>query len=140
MGSFEFISALVLVVVLWGAYSLRNENIREYFSTKTGKGILKGIVLAIAFACVMALVGCGGTYFNDGYVYAGIDQTKKQSPQCENGVDDKATSNIGIRANVYQSQDKDFKANAKYTHHSCAFSPDAEQYDALGVELEYRLW
>lgn len=143
---YQFVGSMLILLGLWMAYSLRGVNIREYFRTRTGLGILKGIVMAVGItlgaALVAGLAGCStGTYFNDAHVYAGLDQTKGQSPQCkEGGPDDRATSNLGFKGNIYQSADERFRANAKYTHHSCAFSPDRNGYDAVGIELEYKLW
>jgi hypothetical protein len=141
----EFIGALFAIVVIWLLYSLRGESIPEYFKTKTGKGILKGIVIVLALALVIVLLtGCSaptGTYFNKATIYAGLDQTKNPSPQCtDEGPDNKATSNVGAKLNIYQSADERFRLNTKYTHHSCAFNPDDDEYDAVGVELEYDIW
>lgn len=141
----EFIVVLLALLSAWLLVALRGQDIKEYFLTKDGKGILRGIVLAVAFAVGLAvlfsIVGCSGTYIKDASVYAGLDHTKNLSPQCEaTGADDRATSNLGVRVNIYESADERFRTNAKYTHHSCAFSPDDLQYDALGVELEYKLW
>lgn len=142
---FEFIIVLFVLLAVWFLWSLRGQNIKEYFRTRDGKGVLKGIVLAVVFAVGLAVLfslgGCSGTYVNDASVYAGLDRTKKLSPQCEaTGADDRTTSNLGVRVNLYESADERFRTNAKYTHHSCAFSPDDRQYDAVGVELEYKLW
>ena len=100
-------------------------------------------LLAVVFAVVFVLLsGCtGGTYFNSVSAFAGFDYTKTVSPQCEDtGPESHTTSNLGLRGNIYRSEDERFQANAKYTHHSCVFSPDDDQYDALGVEFEYKLW
>ena len=145
ISGFEFVAVLLGLLAVWGAYSLRHVNLREYFSGRTGRGILKGVILAVVFSLVMVglslLTGCTGTYFNDAAVYAGLDYTKKLSPQCKHGgPDDHTTSNLGLRGGLYRSDDKKFDINVKYTHHSCAFSPDAASYDAVGVELEYKLW
>lgn len=142
---YEFVGTLLVLLAVWLLWSLRGENLREYFRTRTGLGILKGIVIAVGFSVGLALLGglagCSGTYVNDASVYAGLDHTKKLSPQCEDaGPDTRTTSNLGLRLNLYQSQDERFRTNAKYTHHSCAFSPDDRQYDALGLEMEYKLW
>ena len=139
--SFQFIIALLVLVAVWGLFALRNEDLKEYFSGRTGKGILKGIVIVLGLAVVIALVsGCQGTYVNDASIYAGLDQTKKVSPMCEAGPDDRTTSNIGAPLTIFESDDSKFRANARYTHHSCAFNSDRNNYDAVGVELEYRVW
>ena len=134
---------MVFLLSCWIGYIFYREkqNPIEYFKTRRGKGVLKGIVLAIIFALFFALAGSvfAGEFFADGYIYAGLDYTKKASPQCENGgLDDKSTSNLGLVANIYKY--RQIKINAKYTHHSCAFNVDTNGYDAAGIELEYRLW
>ncbi len=141
MGATEYLLSLIGLVVVWLLWSLKGQSIKAYFSTKTGKGILKGIVAAIAFALVFTLIGCTGTYLNDASVYTGLDYTRGQSPQCgSSGIDDKTTSNLGLRLNLYESEDETFRTNAKYTHHSCAFNPDKDNYDAVGIELEYKFY
>jgi hypothetical protein len=139
----EFLFGLIACVLVAGAYALRNvDSVKDYFMTPTGKGILKGILLALAFTvCLMLLGGCSGTYLNNASVYAGLDQTKKISPQCRAaGEDDKITSNLGARTSLYRSVDKRYNANLKYTHHSCAFGVDNKSYDALGLEFDYIFW
>ena len=137
-------SVLIIGLLLsWALFSLRNENLIEYFKTHTGLGILKGVVLGVLFALLFALAGgcSSGTYFNDASVYAGLDHTKKDSPMCEPvGADSHTTSNMGLKTNVFQTHDKRLRVGSKYTHHSCAFSPDAASYDAIGVELDYKFW
>jgi hypothetical protein len=133
----QFTCALIGVLLAWGAWSLRGVNLREFFATRTGKGIAKGVVLAVVFAVgLVLLTGC-----TDVSVFAGLDYTKNDSPQCENGgPDNHTTSNLGLRGTAYASDDGRFRVGGKYTHHSCAFSPDAASYDAAGVEFEYKLW
>lgn len=151
----SIVIALVLSVVfgllLW---RIGANNIVGYFKTKDGLGVLKGIILAPLVILLLALAlwmlpnnanaqysNKYGTWFNDASVFMGIDRTKKISPQCESGgYDEKSTSNMGIRANVWQSQSGNVRLNGKYTHHSCAINPDRNSYDALGVEVEWVVW
>lgn len=137
------ISAIGIVIV-WMAWSLRDyKNPMDYFRSDDFKGILKGIVYAILIiGGTVLLTSCGGgSYFNDAHAYLGLEQTKNRSPMCEGtGPDSKATSNLGFKGNIYESEDERFRSNLKYTHHSCAFSPDDKSYDAIGIELEYKLW
>ena len=143
-----FVGCLVAIVAVTGGWAVYRHGF-AHFRTEEGKkdflGILKGILLAVVFAALVGglslLSGCSGTWFNDASVYAGLDSTKKLSPMCEEGggrFDDKTTSNLGIRSNIYQMDN--FTAYAKYTHHSCAYGVDDDSYDALGVELEYKFW
>lgn len=142
----EYVIGLVVLLIIWMCWSLRNVvSIKDYFSTHEGKGILKGIVMALAFAVVVGavglLTGCSGTYMNEASVYAGLDYTKNTSSVCHfYGEDNRSTSNLGAKVNLYQSADDRFKTNLKYTHHSCAFGVDRGVYDALGGELEYKFW
>lgn len=137
-----FSLAIVAIVVVWGGISLRKVNLKEYFSTKNGKGILKGIILAICFALMFILISGiaeAKGWFNHADVFAGLDYTKKVNPMCVSGeIDDRSGSNIGLSLNIYQ-QDR-FSLNSKYTHHSCAFGKDNKSYDGLGLELRYRFW
>lgn len=155
--------AIVLVIVfallMW---KVGPKGLRPYFSTKEGKGILKGIVLSpiviAVIALLLALLGSlmpakahaegldlsprtYGTFFNDASVFMGIDRTKGTSPQCwDGGVDARSTSNLGARLNLWQNPSGNVRVNAKYTHHSCALNRDRNGYDALGIELEWYVW
>ena len=134
---------VAIVAILW-AYKSPSNAIR-YFKTSEGKKVLKGILAFIAFGVILVLAtACNpahADWFEYGEVYIGLDRTNEVSPQClQDGPDDKMTSNGGIRANVYQSDDKRFSLNGKYTHHSCAFNPDRNTYDGAGIEIVYRLW
>ena len=138
----QYLLALFSLLTVWMAYSLRAVNWRDYFKTKTGLGILKGILMAVGFSIAMVgismLSGCSGTYLNSASVFTGMDYTNKVSPMCKDeGPDSHTTSNLGLKGNLYKSQDKSYNLSGKYTHHSCAFSPDAKSYDAVGIELEY---
>ena len=81
-----------------------------------------------------------GTFFNDTSVFLGIDHTFKVSPQCvEGGTDDKLTSNLGIRQNIWRSGNKVHDVSFKYTHHSCVFGKDRNGYDGFGLEYNWTL-
>jgi len=116
-------------------------NAIRYFKTKDGKGVLIGIVLFIGLALASTFVKADEVWFTYGEVYVGMDEMKGVSPQCKSGSQsDKSTSNGGVRFNIYRSQDRRFHWNLKYTHHSCAFNPDRNGYDALGFEFTYRFF
>lgn len=117
----------------------------EYFKTKTGMGILKGIVIAptvilvLAFLLMLLPSKANAVWLNDASVYAGIDYTKKLSPMCDpNPVDSNGTSNLGVRLNIWQRGN--IRVNSKYTHHSCVLGADNQQYDAIGIEVEWQVW
>jgi len=146
--AFIFTGLLIAVLLLYIGYHLPPTKWPSYFSTKTGRGILKGIVLAPVVILLIALLlsllnkaHAQGTWFNEAGVFIGLDRTFKQSPQCQaNTVDDRGTSNLGVWGNLWQSDSKRVQVNLKYTHHSCALGADRNGYDAAGVELRWTLW
>lgn len=143
--SLQFLLAVVSLVMGGVCLKIGLGNVRGFFSTDDGRRIVKGIVMAGAFVLIFVVIGvvagcAGGTYLNWASVYAGLEDTKQNSPMCSDREGDQTTSNIGLRGSFYESADKWFSANGKYTHHSCAFADDGESYDALGIELDYRFW
>lgn len=142
--------AVVVGLLLW---RVGPKNIKAYFSTKEGKGAARGIVLGPLVIVLIALAGwlvlptparaqpIPGTWFNDAGVFLGIDRTKKLSPMCDGGgYDERSTSNLGAKLNVWQSPSGNVRFNAMYTHHSCAINPDNRSYDAMGIQVEWRFW
>jgi len=130
---------IVAIVVLIANFKSLGKAI-EYL--KQNKDIAKGILIFAGAAIVSVVIfapKAQADYFNYVDIYVGIEQPKSLSPQCEEGgVNDRLTSNGGLVANVWQSQDQLFDVNAKYTHHSCALNEDRNTYDSFGVELKYR--
>lgn len=143
-----FIGLMLAIVLAYMTWKLWGKNWIEYFKTKDGLGILKGIILAPTVILIIALFlwllpssAKAGTWLNDASVFAGLDYTRVRSPQCEaNTVDERGTSNLGAKLNIWESNSRNVRVNSKYTHHSCALGSDERQYDAVGVELEWRVW
>lgn len=142
-----FLITIVLVVVASLFYlNYKVDNFKDWAKTRTGKGVLKGIALATIFVLVFAVIAFtnqarASEYFNDASVYFGLDYTGNLSPMCKDeGSDNRTTSNMGLKLNIYRSYDKRFEIGTKYTHHSCAFSPDDQDYNALGFIVEYKFW
>lgn len=80
-----------------------------------------------------------GEWFGYGKVYMGLDYTRKISPQCEDkGPSNRLTSNGGFEMGIYTAGN--FESYLKYTHHSCAISPDNKSYDGLGGGIAYYFW
>lgn len=147
-----FVVAVVMVLLIW---KVGPKNLVPYFKTKEGKGVARGIVLAPLVIVGIAVVGyfllpkahaepslkVPGTWFNDASVFMGIDHTKKLSPMCQaGGYDERSTSNMGAKLNVWQSPSGNVRFNTLYTHHSCALNPDNRSYDAVGVQVEWKFW
>lgn len=153
-----YVLVLIIAVVLgriayvgkkagWNSVS----DIKAYFwGSKEGKGILRGVVLGSLLLFFVGLLATSakaqsikvpGTFFNDASVYMALEQPKKVSPQCmSGGIDDRATSNLGARLNLWQSPSKDVRFNLQYTHHSCALNIDRNGYDAIGLQVEWFIW
>ena len=112
---------------------------------RVNKGVTKGIVVFSVSAVLFALAALAfaderrAIWFEDAYVYLGVDRTFDVSPMCEQtGEDSRATSNGGVRGSIFTIGE--VRVGYRYTHHSCAFNPDRENYDAIGGELSIRLW
>lgn len=151
-----FIALVVAVVVGLILSRIPVKQLPSWAKSKDGKGVMAGVVLAplviVIFAVIMFFLpspahaqlrvpGVPGTWLNDGSVFAGIDHTFKQSSQCHaGGYDDRSTSNMGLRVNVWQSENTRLRLNGKYSHKSCALNRDRNSYDALGIELEWCVW
>lgn len=144
-------TAAVLILVTFGNFS----NALDYFESDKGRGVRNGILAFIGAGMLAVFVSLliapsraeaarlDLEWFAFGEVYLGVEApfTRGASPQCmDDGPDDKLTSNGGLRANIVQTPGSRFQLNAKYTHHSCAFNPDQNLYDAAGIEAVYRLW
>ena len=130
----------VVILVLAAVFSMVRQDLSpvEWYKRmvpKERKSIAVGIVVCLLIVGIVGLLGgCSGAS-----MYAGLDQTFKQSPQCvAGGSDDRITSNIGFKG--WHEVTEDVVVYSKYTHHSCAFSPDRNSYDAVGAGVEYRFW
>lgn len=115
----------------------------DYFRSRDGQGVAKGIVLAIGVSLAFLFVPrcAAGEWLTDVDLYFGLDHTNKPSPQCEDrGPDNRLTSNLGLRGTLYRVSDRTAWVGLQYTHHSCALSPDRESYDAIGITYTKRLF
>lgn len=144
--------AVVVALLLW---RVGPKNLIPFFKTRDGKGVARGITLAPIVVVLIAVVGylllpktahaqglqVPGSWFNDASVFMGIDHTKKLSPMCAaGGYDERSTSNMGAKMNIWQSPSGNVRFNTLYTHHSCAINPDHKSYDAIGVQVEWKFW
>ncbi len=153
---FDLIFALlciftILVAIFMWQFKGDVKKIVAYFKKEVG--ILWGIIVFTGSFIVIALLTlllpskaeANGfkelKYFQYAEVYIGMDYTKKLSPQCHEGeYSDRLTSNGGARMNLLQTQGKRVEVNTYYLHHSCAYNIDREQYDAVGIQVTWKLW
>lgn len=140
----EWTLALLIVVLFALFRTPRN----VYNFLKNQKSIVKGILIVLILIPLIAEIAelavnhakadePTTTYYNNAFVYTGLDFGKKQLPNCEQGENDNITSNVGFGINLVETQRTTI--NAKYTHHSCAFQHDYWSYDAVGVEIKYTI-
>ncbi len=118
---------------------------KQYFSTREGRGVLTGIILAVVISVAVAFIFPNKVhaleYFSTAEIFVGLDQTNKVSPFCTNGVNsDKLTSNIGAELSVIRLDSGLSDIRLKYNHHSCAVNPDQNSYDSVGVTVKYVLF
>ncbi len=104
--------------------------------------LIPTIMILLIFIMMPLKVVYAGKFFAYGKVYLGAEHVFKAiSPQCEPGPrSNTLTSNLGVVINIYQSNNKKFEINTRYTHHSCVLNRDRNSYDAGGLELGYTFW
>lgn len=153
--SLQVLAVILGISLTWMLVSFKF-NLKEavkYFQSEVGKTAGIGILLALTFLVVLCVApNAFGErdkigYLNYAEVYFGLDHTNKLSPQCwdsadsnSGSIDDRTTSNFGLRVNLLESPSKRGYINTKYQHHSCAFNRDREQYDAFGFEGGWRFY
>lgn len=82
-----------------------------------------------------------GHFLNHTYVFAGVDYTRKVSPQCVAGsMQDRLTSNMGMGVNLWQSPSRRVWLDLQWTHHSCVIGVDRNSYDGFGVRATWFPW
>lgn len=140
---FLFLSSILVITILVILGFVSSPT--KYFKTKEGKGVLVGIVAVLGVSIALVLIFPSKAqadeykYLSSAELFVGLDNTRKISPMCTTGVNsDKLTSNVGLKASIISTAVS--SVNLKYTHHSCAVNPDNKSYDALGVEVTYKLW
>lgn len=151
-----FAGVIFAVLLLAMLVVLKPRGIVAWYKGKDGKGALAsaalGIAVVIVGGCLIAfLTGQAhaqsvldnryGHFFNHAYTWAGIDYTRKVSPQCVPGsTDDRLTSNMGFGLNLYQTPSRRVDVDLTWTHHSCVFGSDRNSYDGLGLKVTWRPW
>jgi hypothetical protein len=127
-----FILAIVIISGFKTSWTFKNIEEGAVWS------LLKAVVVTVClFFMFDRAYASEVQYFKYTELFAGVDYTKKISPQCyEGGVDDRLTSNIGFRQHLVTYSKVD--VIGQYTHHSCVIGSDNRQYDAIGIHAVYR--
>ena len=143
-----FIILIAVVVLVLGVIAIKDW--KGFTQHEKFKNVPGGIIMALSLAAIVGFFmwsansKAEGTYFNYLEMFVGIDYDYKNQIFCQKPApdivsDDKLTSNVGFRGNMYRSEDKKFEFNLKYQHHSCAYNQDRPTYDAAGIEFTYRI-
>lgn len=138
--------AAVVALGIWYSYGSL-DRAREFWKSRAGKNVLGGILMVLgafalwAWASSARAAELEGTWLAYGEMFVGLDHTFEHSPNCKpDQHNDKLTSNVGFRVNIWQSASRRVAVNGKYQHHSCAFNQDDLRYDAGGIEVTVKLW
>lgn len=150
----SIILVVILIVITFGV-----KDIKSWVKSKVGKGALASMLLGVLVVVVVgtlvtfatgwfnkanaesALDTKYGYFMNNAYVFAGIDYTKKVSPQCVAGsTQDNLTSNMGMGLNVWQSPSRKVHVDIQWTHHSCVLGVDRNSYDGAGIRVTWYPW
>lgn len=70
------------------------------------------------------------------YVYLGLEYDR--GSYCRSDAINPLAANLGFGINLYQYKALDI--NLQYTHHSCAFDQDINQYNAFGIQFKWYPW
>lgn len=146
-------AAIILVVILLAlVFGVGIKKLPAWAKSKAGKGALASMALGVAVILITGLLAEKaqaqsaldtryGNFLNNAYVFAGIDQTRKVSPQCVAGSQsDHMTSNMGMGINVWQSPSRRVALDVQWTHHSCVLGVDQKSYDGLGLRVTWMPW
>lgn len=151
---------LILVVIsLILIFGIGPKNIIPWIKTKAGLGAISSMILGVAVVVVVGVLvtlltgffsksnaesvldNKYGYFLNSAYVFAGVDHTKKVSPQCVAGsAQDSLTSNMGMGLNLWQSPSRKVHVDFQYTHHSCVIGVDRNSYDGAGIRVTWYPW
>lgn len=151
-----FGGVILVVLLLSMLIVLKPRGIIAWYKGEDGKGAIAsaalGIAVVIVGGCLIALLtgqakaqsvldNRYGHFLNHAYTWAGIDYTRKVSPQCVPGsADDRLTSNMGFGLNAWQSPSRRVHLDLVYTHHSCVFGRDRNSYDGIGIRATWFPW
>lgn len=151
---FFLIILAVIFIAVFITFKMKKISFKAFVKGEAGNGAISSALLALSSIAIIAFLIFivpnnanadflqDGSWFNDAGVYVGLDYTIKPSPQCQinDPTDDRGTSNLGFKQNIWQDRTKTLRINAKYTHHSCFLGSDRNGYDGFGVEVEWKLY
>lgn len=152
-----FISLIIAVVVVLILWRIPIKQLPAWAKTKDGKGAIASMLLGIGVIVIVGVLMAFankayaqantildnrfGHFFNYAYTFAGVDYTRKVSPQCVAGSqDDRLTSNMGFGLNMWESTSRRVSMDLRYTHHSCVIGKDRNSYDGLGLSVTWKPW
>lgn len=147
-----FAVIIFVVIVLALVFGVGAKQFPVWAKSKSGKGALASMALGVLVILAVGLLASKaqaqsvldtryGNFLNNAYVFAGIDYTRKVSPQCVSGSqNDRMTSNMGFGVNMWQSPSRKVSLDLQYTHHSCVIGVDRNSYDGIGIKATWIPW
>ena len=150
MSNFDFVLFVIAVIVLGlivlSLIKLKTLSPLKVITRLQNNGAIGGIIAVIIFVIITAMVTFGyndakaesPTYLNYTEFFAGVDYEMGTNIFCyKDDVNDKLVSNVGVDQNLFTYKTVDI--NLKYQHHSCALNEDKPTYDAIGIDMKYRI-
>lgn len=153
MSDAAIFSAIILVVIVLAlVLGIGVKQLPAWVKSKAGKGAIASMLLGVGVVLIVGLLASKaqaqsvldtryGYFLNNAYVFAGIDHTRKVSPQCVAGSQsDRMTSNMGMGVNLWQSPSRRVLLDLQWTHHSCVLGVDRNSYDGAGIRVTWVPW
>lgn len=147
-----FATIILVVIALALVFGIGIKQLPAWAKSKAGKGALASMALGVIVILAAGFLASKaqaqsvldtryGYFLNNAYVFAGIDHTRKVSPQCVPGSQsDRMTSNMGMGLNLWQSPSRRVLLDLQWTHHSCVLGVDRNSYDGAGIRVTWIPW
>lgn len=149
----------LILIVIFAVIVFGVKDFKSWVKSKAGKGAISSMILGVLVVLVTGVLVTFATglfskanaesvldtrygyFMNNAYVFAGMDYTRKVSPQCVAGTtQDHLTSNMGMGLNVWQSPSRKVHVDLQWTHHSCVLGVDRNSYDGAGIRVTWFPW
>lgn len=141
------LGGLVLALLVFAFYKAewsKEQFMKNWYAAEGKKksvfvGAATIILIPVLIGIVLHTANAETKYFDGAKVFVGLDSTPVHNAFCQKtGASDRISSNMGFVQNIATTTD--FNIGMKYTHHSCAISPDVNTYDAIGIVIEWTIY
>ena len=115
-----------------------------YLKSSEGSGIFTTMLLGVGIIVMLTLflyvAVATADWFKWTETYIGFDyslHTNNSICTKDNLINDRFISNLGVRQAIYSMDN--MEVISAFTHHSCFVGKDNLTYDALGLQVKYRI-